>query len=228
VNGVMECGEVRDLLEEYLDGDLGAKTVAAVEAHVASCAECRAELERAQAEQAFLKQHLHAKPPPAEVRHRLDAALARPVGVPGGGVPWTRWLLRVAAGVLLAAGITFLTLSLRSPRVPRSDKTPAPAARTEAEVAESKLVEVPTEPVASAPIRWDDQNGRFPLLTPETARAQRYLAQAEREAVAAITLTAARARAKAGDTEGAETRIQFLLTALGDTDVAQAYERGLQ
>jgi hypothetical protein len=227
----MECREARDLLEEYLDGDLGAETIAAVEAHTASCADCRAELERAQAEQAFLEQHLHPEPPPAEVRQRLDAALAqltRPVAVPGGGIPWTRWLLRVAAGVLLAAGVTFSTLYLRSPRVPKSDRTPTPAARTEGEAAETKLVEVATEPIASPPIRWDDQNGRFPLLTSENARAQRYLAQAEREAVAAITLTAARARARAGDTEGAETRIQFLLTALGDTDVAQGYERSLQ
>jgi hypothetical protein len=222
---------VRDLLEEYLDGELGAETIAALEAHVASCAECRAELERAQAEQAFLEQHLHPEAPLAEVRQRLDAALTRlprPVGVPGGGTPGARWLLRVAAGVLLAVGITALVVSSRSTEPAKPPAPSAPAVRTEAEVAESKLVEVRTEPLASPTIRWDDQNGRFPLLTPENARAQRYLAQAEREAVAAITLTAARARAKAGDREGAETRIQFLLTALGDTDVAQAYERSLQ
>ena len=158
----MECREARDLLEEYLDGDLGAETIAAVEAHTASCADCRAELEHTRSERSFLEQHLHPEPPPAEVRQRLDAAPFRSVGVPGAGVPWTRWLLRVAAGVLLAVGITALVVSSRSTQPPRAAAPPAPAARTGGGVAESKLVEVPTEPIASPPIRWDDQNGRFP------------------------------------------------------------------
>ncbi len=44
----MRCGNIRDLLSAYIDGELTAKESKTVEAHLSSCASCRHDLEEIQ------------------------------------------------------------------------------------------------------------------------------------------------------------------------------------
>lgn len=92
----MTCGNAR--LEEYLDGELAAADRAPLEAHLESCADCRAELERLRKLEALLRRVPAGAPPDADrFLADLRARSRRPV-------PW-RFL--AAAAALLAAGAAY-------------------------------------------------------------------------------------------------------------------------
>jgi hypothetical protein len=92
-------------------GALDAKSCPDLQAHLATCAECRRELESLRADSALLALSATGPQPPQRSRQRLMAALApalvqRPVQAsePRSGWPWPRWLFwaPMAASVLLA------------------------------------------------------------------------------------------------------------------------------
>ncbi len=101
----MNCRDIEPRLGAYLDGELDAAERAAVEAHLAGCAECPALLERHRALQAAVRAELPAHRASdalrARVREALREAARRPA--PRRTVPW-RALGVAAAAVLVLAG----------------------------------------------------------------------------------------------------------------------------
>ncbi|MEP6905117.1 MAG: hypothetical protein ABI875_03490 [Gemmatimonadales bacterium] len=113
-----ESAEMRDVLPDLIHGRLGRDRVADVEAHVAFCAECAAEID-------LLKAVLASAPCTPELDlNRIVNALPTPTGRglllhQGGGQPvgsrkpqtfWSRPLLRVAAAaaIITAGGMSLL------------------------------------------------------------------------------------------------------------------------
>src|SRR5437870_11514440 len=120
-----------DRLSEYLDDELGAAERTALDAHLASCAECRAildELRRVVARAAALDD----RPPAADLWPDVAARIGLAPGgdahavvsLPGGGrrargrVSFTVAQLAAAAIALVVVAGAAATLLLRSPRTP--------------------------------------------------------------------------------------------------------------
>ena len=119
--------EMRDQLPAYVHGRLDASARAAVEAHLAGCADCAAEIELLQS----LAVALSAKLPVIDSR-RIVAALPKPGASSRTLVPWrlSRW--RAAAVLVFMAGASTLVLLNRSPgRTPDTGPTP-PASTADA------------------------------------------------------------------------------------------------
>ena len=108
----MTCHDAREQLSALIDDALGAEERSAVEAHLATCAECRRELERLRGTVALLRAVEPVRAPAGFVDRVLGAA--RPV-------PWPRRLVRAlllpwpvklpveaAAIVLVAVGIVYV------------------------------------------------------------------------------------------------------------------------
>ena len=108
----MWCNDVQDSLKAYIDGAMAPEQRKAVEAHLQSCADCRAALERIDRLAAVL---LDAKPPPvpagfasrvmlaAKSRKRATSVAARN--------PWQWWKsismpMRAAAAAVLIVGVS--------------------------------------------------------------------------------------------------------------------------
>ena len=103
------CENRQAMLNSLLDGELDAVNTAAAEAHLASCRECREELERLRAvREALARPGAHHRAPDA-LRARVDAVLAA-------AEPVTRkpalpsWLAPGVAGAL-AAALAFLLIA---------------------------------------------------------------------------------------------------------------------
>lgn len=74
----MNCADREILLHALLDGELDAGHAREVEAHVASCSDCAAELAALRAMRAALAQHDLKDAAPARLRNRIAAALPAP------------------------------------------------------------------------------------------------------------------------------------------------------
>jgi anti-sigma factor RsiW len=104
----MDCKELRSLADAYLDGELTSKTRAEIDAHLAGCADCRAEIEARRAFIAHLKASVcYFEAPPAlaqRLAQRLAEKSARPVARPAPGpAPESFWRpMALAASFLLA------------------------------------------------------------------------------------------------------------------------------
>jgi anti-sigma factor RsiW len=108
--------KVQDLLSAYLEHDLGASEHAAVEAHLATCATCAADVEGLRDTVALLRGLPDPEPPPflaTRVMARIAAGEAR---VPA----WRRWLAQlgepVVAVPLAAAAAALLVFSFAAPQ----------------------------------------------------------------------------------------------------------------
>ena len=150
------CEDVTARLLELLYDELPADERAALQAHIAGCARCQAEVQSFQKTRAAARSVL-ADPPPAGVRQRLiaaamaasaAAATAKPAAVPasdGGGGFWAwlrqRWTLPTLAtagamAVFLLASRVFLNpdktyrrgQQIAAPAVSSPTPPPAPAA----------------------------------------------------------------------------------------------------
>jgi len=135
----MTCHDAREQLSALIDDALGAEERSAVEAHLATCAECRRELQRLRGAVALLRAIEPVRAPAGFVDRVLGAA--RPV-------PWPRRLFRAlllpwpvklpveaAAIVLVAVGVVYVfrtTPELQ--QASRFEATP-PAATAPREVA---------------------------------------------------------------------------------------------
>lgn len=103
----MEHKLCRDNLSAYLDGELPAEERGGVEAHLAGCAECRAELEQLKGVSGLLKKHV-MEPVPLPLRKlALEPRPAR---------PWLKPALALSAAA--AGALVVLNLS-RTPETPR-------------------------------------------------------------------------------------------------------------
>lgn len=223
----MNCEQVQELLPDYLAGELEGEQAELVRRHLAGCAECTRAVKLVTAERAFLEQGLRQESPPRSLRQELEGAIAE--SAPPAPSRWLslQALARIAALFLCAAGIATFVLLLRTPKevVTPDTSSEEVAAQVEQLLADISHLAAKVEVLRSRPILWDDQNGRFPRLTATASRSQEHLIQQDREALAALTLAAARLREAAGDIEGTRTRRQFVLACLADTCVAQRYER---
>lgn len=96
----MTCDDAR--LDEYLDGELAGAEKASTEAHVASCAACRAELDKGRKLEALLRRVPAGSPPDAErFLSKVRSEARRPAP----------WRFAAAAAVILGAGAAFFAAS---------------------------------------------------------------------------------------------------------------------
>jgi anti-sigma factor RsiW len=109
----MKCNDVKLLLVSLADGGLSEREARAAEAHVATCARCRQELKLLK-DDAVLLRHDPRPEVPAWLAGRIIAgvrerqARVRPclaAAVPVGQFGLNRALMRIAAVVLVVAGI---------------------------------------------------------------------------------------------------------------------------
>ena len=98
----MSCADFR--LDEFLDDELDAPARAEVERHLASCAECRAEVDGSRRLESLLKRSVPAGAAPDTDRflQHVQARSRRPGG----------WMLAVAAALLVGV-VTMILASLR-------------------------------------------------------------------------------------------------------------------
>ena len=88
-----------ELLAPYVDGTASPEERAAVDAHVATCASCRAEIAAATAARAALRRLPVVEAPPGLAPDPVTTpAAARPSGAPG----WYRWGGAAAAAAVIA------------------------------------------------------------------------------------------------------------------------------
>jgi anti-sigma factor RsiW len=71
----MECRAAVSLIDAKLDGELAGERLSALDAHLASCAECRARLAAGRALGAAIRDHARRDAAPAELRRRVATAL---------------------------------------------------------------------------------------------------------------------------------------------------------
>lgn len=106
----MSCGEIDRLIVREAEDRLGADERARLEAHLARCAACRAELEAQRAVRRLLRSR-GAAPVPAGFEERLRARLEGLGGVWGlPALAWRRYTIGVAP--VAAALVMLVVLSL--------------------------------------------------------------------------------------------------------------------
>ncbi|MEX2016237.1 MAG: zf-HC2 domain-containing protein [Candidatus Hydrogenedentales bacterium] len=105
------CMDIRDRLNDYVDGDVSAEGSAVIDAHLGECADCRAELDALRSLQTAARE-LPAEVMPARelwpgIAERIDAATATRNG--GNIVPfrsaWVQVLTAAAVIALIAGGL---------------------------------------------------------------------------------------------------------------------------
>jgi anti-sigma factor RsiW len=103
----MDCPTCEAMVESYLDGELPAGESARFEAALAECPECRAKLDRLQAQRVLIRD-LPVSRAPDLLRARIERELRidTPVPVPAPRV-WPR-RAALAASLLLAAGVGWM------------------------------------------------------------------------------------------------------------------------
>jgi anti-sigma factor RsiW len=126
----MNCADLR--LDEYLDGELAEADRAIVEAHLASCAACRTELERSRKLEAVLRSVPSGALPDED---RFMASVRARSASRRAGIPWG---LAAAAALLVAFGASRLLLHPRPPW-PTDDEIVAQYSRQPSAALEEQL-----------------------------------------------------------------------------------------
>ncbi len=252
----MTCAESRDLFSARADGALSAAERDGLEAHLATCADCRREWQRFAATVGLLQAVEPARAPAGFVER--VAAAARPQPWPrrllrGVLVPWPVKLPLEAAAVVLVAGLAVLIFQ-RSPELQRATRAPEPPAATPSAPAPA----VPAEREAPRPtdaLRFMAPERAAPPMgaaapppekealqhAPETPAAKTEAAArrdaADRPAPAAPSLLLSRSVARPSDVEArlsvadraaAAREIAALVARLGGTLVPPGEEGPLQ
>ncbi len=111
----MKCSEIEEILAEYSVGALDASSAEAVEAHLAECAECRAELEILEAAGALLGP-VEMVDAPEGLWTSIEARLEPRERAH----PARHWLWKPAIGLAasLLLVVVFVSPALRSPNSP--------------------------------------------------------------------------------------------------------------
>jgi anti-sigma factor RsiW len=111
----MTCEEARVLLHALIDGELEAGRVRAVEAHIAGCAQCAAEIAQyREMRQTMRSSNLRLAAPQA-LRSRIEAALPSPSVLTPAVKPTRRSLLQgfalgTALSAVAASGVVFVVM----------------------------------------------------------------------------------------------------------------------
>jgi anti-sigma factor RsiW len=109
----MRCADCQDAINAYVDGELMPDELRDVEAHLASCADCRQEHELLVTTTRTLKENLVRHRAPDVLKARIRNALAQPDAfdrpVP---VPRNSWVRVAAAGLMIAAASSALTFGV--------------------------------------------------------------------------------------------------------------------
>lgn len=125
----MRCGEARGLFTRRLDGRLGPAEREALEAHLRSCAACRAELAGWEASARLLRARGPSAVPEGLAERAFRTALAaRPAP------PLASWFVAVGRRAAVAGAIAALAIWI-GVLVARSSASPAYAAQEPIEVA---------------------------------------------------------------------------------------------
>lgn len=161
----MNCQEVHEHLDDWVDGTLAEPIRLATERHLADCADCRrdeAELRDLLARAAALPRSIQ---PPHDLWPGILGGIERGKVVRGrfGVSPATRrWLLPAAAGLVLVLASSGLTaLFLGGPTAPGARRAAATVAWQEFAAAESEYQRVTDELLGALEARSDE-------LAPET------------------------------------------------------------
>ncbi len=116
-NTQLTCAAVEELLADYFDGTLGPETAAAVERHLAGCAECAALAEDARSAMQFMAGVDEPAVPPYLVNRIMHAAPSRWTGRFEQRDGFRGWVNRLISPVLqprvvMGAMMTVLSLSM--------------------------------------------------------------------------------------------------------------------
>jgi anti-sigma factor RsiW len=114
----MDCRETRQLLSAHLDGELGPGESMAIEGHLQSCSECRAQLAEQTMVRDRMKSEGHYFRAPTDLESRIKAALPKAAAPKHTRPRWTWNWLQLApslAGILALAWGLNLTLHQPSP-----------------------------------------------------------------------------------------------------------------
>lgn len=137
----MNHSRAQKLLSDFLERDLGESERAALEAHLAGCSACDADLEGLRETVAMLRDLPAPEPPPflvTRVMARVAAGEARPAPL------WRRWLAvfgaPAIAAPLAAAGAALVVLSF------------AQSSRAPEQVAQTTTPSAPEFPIVPRPV----------------------------------------------------------------------------
>jgi anti-sigma factor RsiW len=119
----MTCDDVRRVLDQHVEGGGTGATRAAVESHLASCAECRADLGAL----VFLRPLAAALPRTIEPRADLWPGIQGRLA-PRGKQPAGRWWIGRRPALLAAAAVLLVALSSGITALLLRDRPPPPAA----------------------------------------------------------------------------------------------------
>jgi hypothetical protein len=154
-----ECtnGEMRDLLPELVNGRLGAELQLAVEAHVAECAECAAELTLLRSLRPALMRE-----PVVDTQRIAAAVRAQMAAAPRHGPArrGTPWRLAIAAAALVAVSAVGYAVVTRGRAAPEIVAVHAPDSSTGGDSTRTAAAAPIPAPVATAP-------GSAPAPTPQ-------------------------------------------------------------
>jgi anti-sigma factor RsiW len=120
----MNCEQVRQLLNGYIDDELDLATALRMEEHLPGCADCRMRLEAAQAVRHAAAQSAVYHPAPPALRDRLRQAIqaeaaAQPPSSLRFSLPWWKRPMAysgLAASIIILAGLAVLLFPPRAPR----------------------------------------------------------------------------------------------------------------
>jgi anti-sigma factor RsiW len=100
----MSCAEFAADLSAWIDRELPAARAAAVEAHVAACAACRAQMEALRRADGELRALPLREMPPGALAEVLRRS-ARPESTRAPRLRWMRWAVPAAGAAAAAAGV---------------------------------------------------------------------------------------------------------------------------
>ncbi len=100
----MNCGEIRELIHGYMDGELGLVNSLEIERHLAECSECAEDLKQHEALRALLRRPDTAYPASAKLARQIEKAVRRESR--------TRSWWPVGASVAAAACLTGLVFAI--------------------------------------------------------------------------------------------------------------------
>jgi anti-sigma factor RsiW len=110
----MEHAEALSLIAPYADGELDVVTAAKLEAHLSTCADCAARLERLKANRDVFRDALDAGPAPESLRARIVRSTSGGTGRRARASSWVQRAGSAAAALVLVAvlssGATFVVM----------------------------------------------------------------------------------------------------------------------
>lgn len=106
------CSDKSVTLHALVDGELDALATIAIEDHLRSCPECRAEFDRLQQLRVLVGQQELRHSAPAHLRHKIESLAAAPTKTPASS--WRPWLGGGAIGAVAASLAAVVLLPLAS------------------------------------------------------------------------------------------------------------------